>query len=252
MKTDIKSIVRYSIKSLSGEHLAQVELTPGRALPGDRRYALRHGASAYDPARPAWQRKREFAVLVHTPALARLKTAFDPDTTALTIARDGAPLFAGRLDNPAARRGAEIVFNRVLKDPRGPLTLVDAGADLALTDMQVPYLAVINAATVRELSAKAGRPLDPLRFRGNLLIDGCPPWAEFGWVGREMKVGAAMLRVFKRIERCAATSVDPASATTDINVPKLLMENFGHIDCGIYAEVIAGGPVRVGDAVTLS
>lgn len=249
MTAVVSRIFRYPIKSLSAEALERIDLTAGRALPGDRRYALRHGASAYDPARPAWQRKREFAVLVHTPALARLKTALDPDTTTLTITLDGAPLFTGRLDNPPARRGAETVFNRVLKDPRGPLTLVDGGADLALTDTQVPYLSIINLATVRELSAKAGRELDPLRFRGNLLIEGLAPWAEFGWVGREVKIGAVTLRIAKRIDRCAATSVDPATAATDVNVPKLLLENFGHIDCGVYAEVVSGGRLRVGDAV---
>jgi len=31
-----------------------------------------------------------------------------------------------------------------------------------------------------------------------------------------------------------------------------LMENFGHADCGVYAEVTAGGDIARGDALSLS
>ena len=51
----------------------------------------------------------------------------------------------------------------------------------------------------------------------------------------------------KRIQRCAATEVDPDTGIRDLPVPRTLMDKFGHADCGIYAEVIAAGDIAAGD-----
>jgi MOSC domain-containing protein YiiM len=53
----------------------------------------------------------------------------------------------------------------------------------------------------------------------------------------------------KRIVRCAAVNVDPESAARDLDIPHTLTRRFGHGDCGVYAEVIAGGTVSVADAI---
>jgi uncharacterized protein YcbX len=58
--------------------------------------------------------------------------------------------------------------------------------------------------------------------------------------------------VVKRIVRCAATEVDPGTGIRDLEIPRTLMKAYGHADCGVYAEVIEGGPIAVGDEVTLS
>jgi uncharacterized protein len=55
----------------------------------------------------------------------------------------------------------------------------------------------------------------------------------------------------KRIVRCAAVNVDPDSAERDLEIPQALQRRLGHGDCGIYAEVIAGGTIAVGDAITV-
>ncbi len=57
------------------------------------------------------------------------------------------------------------------------------------------------------------------------------------------------LKVVKRIMRCAATNVDPATGIRDLTIPKTLQQNLGHADCGIYAEVIAGGEIKPGDTI---
>ena len=62
----------------------------------------------------------------------------------------------------------------------------------------------------------------------------------------------ARLKVVKRIVRCAATDVDPETAARDLNIPHTLMRRFGHAECGVYAEVIAGGSIAAGDAITVS
>ena len=92
-----------------------------------------------------------------------------------------------------------------------------------------------------------GADIDPYRFRGNLIIDGTPAWAEFDWIGREMELGGTRLKAVRRIRRCAATSVDLTSGTRTEDVPAALFEHYGHMDCGLYLDVVESGPVKTGD-----
>ena len=91
-----------------------------------------------------------------------------------------------------------------------------------------------------------------MRFRGNLLVAGWPAWREFDLIDRTLAIGAVRLKVVKRIVRCAATNVDPATAARDMNIPKALMEAFGHADCGVYADVVGDGTITAGDAMSLA
>jgi len=245
----VQDLCRYPIKGLSAEHLPRVALTPSQAMPGDRRFGLRHGASAYDLAHPTSQRKREFIMLAHTAELAKIHTVLDPDAGVMQIRVDGNTLFVGNVLSVPGRHGAEVVLNALIQDARGALQLVDAGV-IALTDVEPPYLSIINLASLRDLEAKIGAVIDPLRFRGNIMIDGLAPWAEFDWVGKTITIGAVTLNVTKRIQRCVATAVNPVSAVRDIDIPALLRQHYDHMDCGVYAEVVRGGIVRPGDALT--
>jgi uncharacterized protein YcbX len=57
------------------------------------------------------------------------------------------------------------------------------------------------------------------------------------------------MKIAKRIVRCAATNVDPATGIRDLAIPDTLMKTFGHADCGIYAEVTSPGAIAIGDRV---
>ena len=93
------------------------------------------------------------------------------------------------------------------------------------------------------------QPVHPLRFRANLYVSGWPAWHEFELLDRTLAIGDVRLKVVKRIVRCAAINVDPDTAARDLNIPHALMRRLGHTDCGIYAEVIAGGTIATGDAI---
>ena len=80
-------------------------------------------------------------------------------------------------------------------------------------------------------------------------ISGGSPWAEFDWIGQEIQLGQAKLRVVKRIVRCPATEVNPQTGERDAKPPRWLRDHYGHADLGVYAEVIEGGRVAVGDAL---
>jgi uncharacterized protein YcbX len=87
-----------------------------------------------------------------------------------------------------------------------------------------------------------------LRFRANLYVS-WPAWHEFELLGQTLAIGEARVKVVKRITRCAAINVDPESAARDLEIPPTMMRRLGHAECGIYAEVIAGGTIGVGDAI---
>ena len=124
-----------------------------------------------------------------------------------------------------------------------------AGA-FRFTDHPLGQISVINLASVRDLSQKIGVELDPLRFRGNLYVEGWPAWAENDWAGRELMVGWGRAKVFKPIVRCAATEVDPQSGVRDLEVVKALFDAYGNMHCGVYIQMISAGRVGLGDAIT--
>jgi uncharacterized protein YcbX len=136
------------------------------------------------------------------------------------------------------------------KELRGPPKVLSAPEGFRFTDSRRGYVSLINLASVRALEKVVGAPVDPLRFRGNIHIDDLAPWAELDLVGQVLTTASGVrLKVTKRIERCAATNVDPETGIRDLQIPKSLLETYGHIDCGIYAEVLSGGNIAVGDSL---
>ena len=51
------------------------------------------------------------------------------------------------------------------------------------------------------------------------------------------------------ITRCAATQVNPVTAQRDLDIVAALARAFGHVNMGVYAEVVTGGEIAVGDAL---
>jgi MOSC domain-containing protein YiiM len=58
--------------------------------------------------------------------------------------------------------------------------------------------------------------------------------------------------VLKRIDRCAATNVDPKTGIRDLQIPKALMACYGHVDCGVYLRILAGGTLSPGERLEAS
>ena len=111
------------------------------------------------------------------------------------------------------------------------------------------YVSIINLASVREIEATLGRPVDPLRFRGNIYVDGWPAWIENATTGQSVRIGGAEGRVFKTITRCLATHVDPTSGEVDIDMTGTLFHAFNHLLCGVYVDIERGGDLMLGDDV---
>jgi uncharacterized protein YcbX len=124
------------------------------------------------------------------------------------------------------------------------------GEGHSFSDVAKKVVSIINLASVAALETVIGAPVDPLRFRGNVYVAGWPAWHEFDLLGRTLSVGGARLKAVKRIVRCAATNVDPQTGIRDLTIPQTLMQNFDHMDCGVYAEVVVAGDIVVGDTLT--
>jgi uncharacterized protein YcbX len=112
-------------------------------------------------------------------------------------------------------------------------------------------VSIINLNTLQAIENLVGQPVHPLRFRANFYLRGWPAWHEFELVGQTLAAGDARLKVVKRITRCAAINVDPDTAARDLAIPQTLQRRFGHGDCGVYAEVVAGGNVAESDKVMI-
>jgi uncharacterized protein YcbX len=245
----IASIYRYPIKGLSPEPLPRVALSPGQTLPADRRYAIENGPSGFDPADPKWMAKVFFLMLQRDEWLAALHTHFDDASRVLTIRRNGSVAAEGNLETSEGRAAIERFFATDFAGAiKGPPKVL-ASQSHSFSDVARKVVSIINLASVRAIENMVGQPVHPLRFRGNLLIEGWPAWHEFELLDQTLAIGDARLKVVKRITRCAAVNVDPETAARDLNIPQALMRRLGHIECGIYAEVIAGGDIAVGDTI---
>ncbi len=245
----VEQLYRYPVKGLSAEALESVALTPGQCLPHDRRFALAQGDSPFNPAAPAWASKRHFGCLAANASLAQLRTAFDPNSGLLALhGPNGTSLLAetDTLEGQAAI--AAFLTSHLGTEARGTPRFLEAPGH-NFTDVAPKCVSIIGLASLHALEQAASVSLAPLRFRANVYVSGGRPWAEFDWLGQDIQLGSARLRVFKRIVRCPATAVNPTTAQRDIDTPALLRQHFGHADLGVYAEVLEAGEVAVGDAL---
>lgn len=249
---EIAGLYRYPIKGLTPEALSSAPLRTGQTLPADRRYAIENGPSGFDPERPEWKPKIQFLMLARNERLAELDSRFDDATHVLTIRRGGQVVASGDLETPAGRAAIERYFAENFQpELKGPPKLL-SGRDHSFSDVARKVVSIINLDSVRAIETMLGcTAVHPLRFRANLYVKGWPAWSELDLVGQTLTIGQARLKVVKRIVRCPATNVDPVTAKRDLEIPPTLSRHLGHMDCGIYAEVMADGDIGIGDTVAM-
>jgi uncharacterized protein YcbX len=247
----IHAIYRYPVKGLTPEALPSTTLRPGQTVPGDRLYAIENGPTGFDPAAPTYFPKMRFLMLMRNERLATLRSRFDDATRTLVIEHGGREAARGDLGTAEGRAAIEHFFQTFSADDlRGPPKVLHAPGH-SFSDVAMKVVSIINLASVAALEDHIGAPVDPLRFRANLYVTGWAAWRELDLVGQEIAIGpSARAKVVKRIVRCAATNVDPATGIRDLAIPDMLMKTWGHADCGIYAQVISAGDIAVGDTLT--
>lgn len=229
---------RYPVKSLQGERLDQVEITPD-GLAGDRRFAI------FDLESGLGLTARRDPELLF--ASARL---LDDGTTRImlpdgSVAADDAAL-SEWLVRPVALRAAGEVGSRRYENPR------DFDQE-APTDWEVfngargPFHDSARARVSMVSTGSIGS-WDRRRFRSNVLLEG---EGEDALVGSEVGLGGAVLEVMKRIDRCVMTTrPQPGGIGRDLDVLRTINRERER-SLAIGALVRRPGTARIGDVIEL-
>lgn len=245
----VTDLWRHPIKSHGREKLERVALTRGQTMPFDRIWAVAHEAAKILPDTKRWAPCANFSRGSKAPSLMAINARMDEANTTITLTHPSRPDLTINPDLPQdAAKLIEWVTPLCPADRAQPQSLYSA-AGRGLTDSDFPSVSLNSHASLRALSEKAGQPVSSLRFRGNIWIDDAEPWAELDWVGREIQIGGARLKVIERTERCKATTANPESGKIDLNTLDVLQNNWGHLDFGVRAEVIESGEIKIGDPV---
>lgn len=117
-------------------------------------------------------------------------------------------------------------------------------------------VSILSDASVDELARRGndGRPLDARRFRMLIHVAGARPHQEDEWMGSEVRIGEAVVRVTRPDPRCVITTQDPDTGHRDFPTLHAIkayrgMREGRKIDFGVYADVVMPGSVSVGDEV---
>lgn len=251
MTARLAHIFRYPVKSIGGEELAEVTLTEGQALPGDRRFAVMHADALHHLGAGGgldrWLPKAAFLRGAAAAPLQAVKGGWDGDRLALTHP-DLPPLCCDPLTDGAAL--AAWVAPLWAETGKAPAARLVEGPQ-ALSDVRHPWLSILSLDSLSSLETRLGQAVGTARWRGNLWIEGWAPYAERDMQLHRVRIGSAVLKLTERIGRCAATSADTETGRIDIDMPAALDRLFDHQDLGIYAAVETGGTIRPGDRVEL-
>ena len=249
MSGTIANLYRHPIKGFTPERLEAATLTAGAYFPCDRIYAVEDGPSGFDPDHPAFISKSKFTVLAKLPRVACARTIYDDASSQITISAPKVESLTADLTEDDGRKALANWLARFLgEDVRGPLKVLPCAPDHRFTDDPTGHVSIISLASVRDLEARLGVPIDPLRFRANIYVEGWPAWWEMDQKGQALRFGEALLEVTKPIIRCAATHVDPGTGLRDLDLVKALFDAYGHQYCGVYAKIVQGGTIAIGDA----
>ncbi|MEL7151513.1 MAG: MOSC domain-containing protein [Pseudomonadota bacterium] len=246
MTASLAQIWRHPIKAIGREALEEVSLTAGSWMPRDRLWAVSHERSKL--AGTGWEKKVNFLRGVTDPALMAVTSIMDDSSGTVTMSHPdaGDVVFHPDRDPETFINWINTVWSSELPAPTG----LYRAADAHLTDVPDPWISIASLSSNRALSQRMGQDLSPDRWRANLWLDDLAPWAEKEWVGETITIGDVTLKVACEITRCKATMANPVTGRRDADTLGAL-DALGHQEFGLYAEVIDGGTLKVGDtAVT--
>ena len=247
----VEYLYRYPVKGLTAEALEEAEVEAGGCIPWDRAFALAQGDAGFDPAAPAWLPKANFMCHARNAKIAALASVFEPRDGTLTIrAPDGVTLSENALSISGRARIAAFLTAYLGEEARGAPAFQHV-AGHSFCDQREQVVSLINMASLHDYEAKVGARRHRRRFRANVWFSGAPAWSERAWVGQEIQLGGAVLRITRGIVRCPATEVNPETAQRDADPVAELRGLYGHTELGIHARVIESGRFAVGDSIEL-
>ncbi len=247
MSHTVTDIWRHPLKSHGREALETVTMIAGQTLPGDRVWAVAHEASEADGSQ--WEPCANFTRGAKAPQLMAIDAQLEDATGRLTLSHPKQPDLTFDPNSPAD-------LQRFL-DWEKPLTPANRAASAriirvpgrGMTDTDFPSVTLCNWSSHRAVETAMGQELSPKRWRGNIWFDLGEAWVENDLIGRQVQIGDAVFLVRERVMRCLATTANPQTGERDADTLKALNENWGHQDFSVYAEVVTGGDIKLGDSV---
>lgn len=251
MGARISHLWRHPIKGHGVEPLDAVTLSPGTTMPWDRVWGLAHDAARITPQNDNWVPCANFSRGAKSPELMAIRATVNEAEGRVTLTHPRLPDLTVDPDLPEDAARLIDWVQPISDSARARPSFVARGGASGLTDSAFPSISILNHASLASLSTRLAQPLAMERFRGNVWLEGLEPWAEFDWIGRELRLGEARLIVRERITRCRATMVNPDTGQIDADTLGALRDGWQHSDFGIYAEVVSGGGIAIGDAAEL-
>ena len=238
---------RHPIKSHGREALESVQLRAGQCIPWDRHWAVTHEATKFDGS--GWASCQNFMIGTRTPGLAGLWAELDETNGRITLRHQDLGELAFHPDGEAA---AFISWIAPLcpTDRAQPKDVVSVPGR-GMTDTDFPSVSIMNLASHGAVADFLGQGIAPERWRGNIWLDGLPPWQEFDWISKTLRIGTAEIAIRERIVRCMHTAANPVTGIRDADTLGALQKGWGHTDFGVYGEVVAGGEIRLGDRMEI-
>jgi uncharacterized protein YcbX len=173
----------------------------------------------------------------------RQVTVWKDASRALDQGEAAAEWFSAYLGMPARLVRVGAGFKRAVNE-----VIYPAGAEVAFADAY-PLL-VLSRASLDDLNSRLSVPVPMNRFRPNLVIDGCPAYAEDSW--NRIRIGEVTFQVATACVRCVMTTIDQATAEPS-KEPLATLATFRRSEGGVIfgrnAIHQGVGTVRVGDAV---
>lgn len=218
----LSALYRYPLKSAVGQTLQRSVVGP-LGLEGDRRWMLveaETGRFMTQRALPHMTQLRaepapDGGLRLGAPGQAELSVALPGEQAPLrgvTVWRDS--LRAADAGEAAASWLSAFIGKptRLVYVPAERARIVDQafaqpGDRVAFSD-GFPLL-LIGQGSLDDLNRRIGRPMEMLRFRPNLVIDGCEAYAEDRFT--KVCIGDVTFRVAKACSRCILTTLDPVT-----------------------------------------
>lgn len=114
-----------------------------------------------------------------------------------------------------------------------------------------PFL-LLSDASLADLNDRLPAPLEMRRFRPNIVVTGCAPYAEDDW--RRIRIGPIAFDVVKPCARCVITTTDQETTERGAE-PLATLATYRHRGRGVmFGQNLVhegAGPIRVGDAVAI-
>ena len=258
----ISKLYKYPIKSLTPFESDSLDLNKFGYINGDRLFGFRF-QNAGDRNNYEWQRKTNFAALMHMPQIAKLKVNFNEQTRILIVKNNEEIIIESHID--LNRSEIETNFtNFVLEtDPsliekfpeRFPFILIGGEDHAHFHDGKDGGVTLHSQESLNDLNKKIGYEIDHRRFRSNIIIEGIEPWEEFQWIGKQIVINNLNFRVEKPVTRCLAINCNPEDGTTDKNVLKAMLDFQDKKPPEFSVKLIPlnnAGKISVGDPVHIS